>query len=209
MGRLHQLTLGGAILLGLGPSVAWAADYCSLIVHVVSADGRRPEAIVSVKEKSGRIVERDPTSEDVKFCDLGIEPVTVTVGADGTCNRVTVADVPLRWAEPYLLTVTYNLDPCLGDAPPHAPVPTCEVLLRITDSEGAWLANASVQFQQSAYAPRQTDKAGRAQFFMKSGDRVAGSVSAKGYIAKTFSFGCSRLEPIHEEAIKLEKPLGH
>lgn len=118
-------------------------------------------ALVSVEETSGRKIGKDPTAEDVEFCDLGIAPVTVKVGANGTCNQIVIRDVPLNWQERYLLTVTYDLEPCLEDSPPP-PVPICNVLFRVSDRNGNWLEKASVQFSRSELATRQTDKAGRA-----------------------------------------------
>ena len=91
MEGLHQVMKVGALFLILsGLQRAVAADYCSLAVRVISPDQRRPvEVLVSGSEKSGRVIEKETTSEDVKFCDLGITPVTVTVGGD-TCNQVVV-----------------------------------------------------------------------------------------------------------------------
>ena len=208
MDGLHQMIKTFAILIVLfNASIAVAADYCSLIVRVLSPDGRRVEALVSVREKNGRVVEKDPTAEDVKFCDLGIAPVTVKVGADGTCNQVVVRNIPLAWQERYLLTVTYDLEPCLEDlAPP--PVPVCHVLFRVSDVSGKWLVKASIQFQTSQLSPRETDSAGRAVLVLKLGDRVGGSITSNGYVAKPFSLSCSRLEPVHEELIKLERAAG-
>jgi hypothetical protein len=204
MDRLHQVITVVTLFLVWSPSVAFAADYCSLIVRVLSPDGRRPQALVSVREKSGRLIQRDPTSKDVKFCDLGIQPVIVKVGADGTCNQVTVADVPLIWQEQYVLKVIYDIEPCLEDPPP-ASVPICRMVFRVSDGSGVPVANASIQFQ-GQFSPLKTDSAGRALRVTKVGDGITGSVTAGGYTAKTFSLSCSRSEPVHEELIKLEKP---
>jgi hypothetical protein len=111
MGRLHTVVLQSALIFSANS--AFAADYCSLVVRVLSPDGKHEEAIVAVEEKNGRRIERDPTAEDVRFCDLGVEPVAVKVGSDGTCNQVVVREVPLAWREQYLLMVTYDTRPCL------------------------------------------------------------------------------------------------
>src|SRR5947208_15002194 len=102
MERLHKVVKVGTLFAVLSSlQGAIAADYCSLAVRVLSPDNRRPvEVPVSVREKSGRVVEKETTTEDVKFCDLGISPVTVTVGND-TCNQVVVRDVPIEWKEQY------------------------------------------------------------------------------------------------------------
>jgi hypothetical protein len=209
MERLHQLTKVIPFLLFLGGlQAAIAADYCSLVVRVLSPDRRRPlEVLISVREGSGRVIEKETTSEDVRFCDLGITPVTVRVGGD-TCNQTVVRDVPLTWQEQYVLTITYDPEPCMPERPP-APVPTCQELFRVADTAGNWLEKASIRFQQPHLSPRETDGSGRALVVMKDGDHADGTVSSSGYITKPFSLSCSRTEPVHEEMIKLVKSSGH
>src|SRR5580704_15981473 len=103
MKRLHQiaplLILCSSCILSLG--TASAQERCSLIVRVVSPDGRRPEVPISVREKGGRVEEKEQEDTDVRFCDLGILPVTVTVGSSGLCNQVTVHNVPVAIEETY------------------------------------------------------------------------------------------------------------
>lgn len=208
MDRLHQMTKIAVIFLIVGAlRTAVGADYCPLVVRVLSPDGRRVEALVSVEEKGGHVVEKDPTLEDVRFCDLGIAPVTVKIGADGTCNQVVVRDVPLLWQEQYLLKVTYDLGPCLDDLP-HPPVPVCHVLFRVSGVNGSWVNKASIRFQQPQLSARETDSAGRALLVLKSGDRVEGTVSSSEYTSKPFELSCSPSEPVREERIKLQKSSG-
>jgi hypothetical protein len=206
MERLHQVIRFGALLLVLsGLRGIAAADYCSLAVRVLSPDQRRPvEVLISVREKSGRIIEKETTGEDVRFCDLGIRPVTVTVGGD-TCNQVVVRDVPLEWNEQYLVTVTYDPEPCMPERPP-APVPVCRVLFRVSDAKGNWIEKASIRFQGSTkLPPMETDSAGRALQLLKLGDRITGTVDMSGYITKSFSIPCSRSDPVREESVMLER----
>jgi hypothetical protein len=205
MERLHQVIRAGALWLVLGGLYGIvAADYCSLAVRVLSPDNRRPvEVPVSVREKGGRVVEKETTTEDVKFCDLGISPVTVTVGND-TCNQVVVHDVPLDWNEQYLLNVTYDPEPCMPEQPP-APVPVCRVLFRVSDSKGNWIEKASIHFRGSGLPPMETDRSGRALQVFNVGDRVTGTVDSRGFASKPFSVSCSRAEPLREESIKLER----
>lgn len=188
-------------------SVAYAADYCSLTVRVLSPDGRRVHAVVSVEEQDGRKIERDPTAQDLAFCDLGILPVTVKVGADGTCNQVVVKDVPVSWQESYLLTVSYDLEPCLEDLPP-SPAPVCSVLFRVSDSETRWLQGARVQFDGSTLTPRETDSAGRALVTMKLDEVVRASIGASGFDTKHVSVSCSRSLPLQEEIVRLSRKGG-
>jgi hypothetical protein len=195
------------ILLLLGAAAARGAEYCSLVVRVLSPDQKRVlEVPVSVRESNGRVVEKDTDSSDLRFCDLGIKPVTVTVGRH-ECNQVVVRGVPLFWEEEYLLAVTYDPEPCEKELPPPA-VPVCQVLLRIADTSGGWISKASVQFPNSALARRDTDAAGRAFVTLKTGNRVEGTVRSDGYNTKQFSLSCAPGQVSQEELIKIERSAG-
>src|SRR5947209_3380614 len=103
MERLYQITLGLALIVGLAARAQTSPQTaCSLAVRVLTPDGQRPEAPVSVKEENGHIHVDEQEDGDVHFCALGILPVTVTVGSDGLCNQVVVRNVPVTWDEPYL-----------------------------------------------------------------------------------------------------------
>lgn len=204
MERLHSLTRLSLLLLALVvlPNAS-AEDYCSLVVRVLSPDQQRLQEIpISVREKSGRVIEKDTTSEDVRFCDLGILPVTVTVGID-PCNQVVVRDVPLAWKEEYFLIVTYDRKSCVQDLPPP-PFPLCQVLLRVADLSGNWIEKASIRLEGTSLTPQETDRAGRAEVLLRLGNRVAGVVHAAGYASKSFTIHCSRAERVHELPIQLD-----
>jgi hypothetical protein len=204
MERLYQLVLlFGAVVCFLGAAPPSAAkDYCSLRVRVLAPNGQRPEVRVTVREISGRKLEkRQGFSEDLEFCDLGIEPVTVVVGLKG-CNQIVINDVPLSWQEPYTLKVTYDYEPCMQEKPPP-PKPVCEVLFRVAGADEKWIDNAIVKIDEPALPQSQTDKAGRAFVIVGLNERLRGSVSAPGYSQKEFSFVCS--ETPHEEVVKLMK----
>jgi hypothetical protein len=85
MDRLYQIILAVLVAFGMltGERLHGDDSYCSLSVRVLSPDGRRPEVPVSVEESSGRVVDEEQEGDDVKFCDLGIRSVTVTVGVLG------------------------------------------------------------------------------------------------------------------------------
>ena len=175
------------ILLG-GIQAALAADYCSLIVRVLSPDNRRPlETLVSVLEESGRVSRKETGSKDIRFCDLGISPVTVTVGGD-ECNQVVVHNVPLTWGEEYLLTITFDPEPCQQE---RLPMPVCDLLFRIADSGGKWLEKASIVFDGQRFPRAETDTAGRILVVPRIGERVTGTVTASGYLSRTFAVSCS------------------
>jgi len=217
-----------AFLALTGLQSAKAAGYCSLSVRVLSPEQwRQEEVLVSVRENSGRIIKKWTTSEDVKFCDLGIMPVTVTVGRDTCNNQTIVKDVRLSWDKQYVLTVTYDLQSCF-DGPRFIanPFPRCVELFRIADMAGNWIENALIQFNPSGlktqktdndylniviqnaplrYKAQKTDNAGRVRLMMEAGEKVKGTISAEGYQSKTFSLSCSRPLYDYEELIKLKK----
>ena len=189
-----------ALLLMFLPVPAQAQDYCSLVVKVVSPDGRRPEVSVTVVEKGRRTEERGPTSANVEFCDLGGLPVTVKVGDDDTCNQVIVHEVPVAWLEPYVLVVTYDPTRCDLDLP-RSPVPVCRIVFRVEEA-GGWAQGVHLRVSQPVPADLQTDRFGRASIVAKVGDEVKGFATL-GDRAANFSFTCNRDEPVHEEWIAL------
>src|ERR1700722_6017722 len=96
---------------------ASAADYCSLTVEVRTPDGKRPEANVTVLQHDGHELYQMAERGDARFCGLGLRPVTVKVGGDGTCNQVVVHDVPLYWEKEHHVKVVYDVMPCLVEPP--------------------------------------------------------------------------------------------
>jgi hypothetical protein len=208
MERLYQVVrvLAFASCWAFGTCIASAEGVCSLRVRVLSPDGRRTEAPISVKEESGRTIEKDHENDDVEFCDLGILPVAVTVGSDGLCNQITIRDVPVTWNEPYLLRVTYDPDACRREHGPPPPMPICHILFRVSDSGGKWIPRASVKFSSPTSDSMKADEYGRAEFVTKVGDEARGSVAAAGFDSANFKWTCSRSEPLHEESVKLKKP---
>ena len=85
MERLHQIARAFAFIgyCTLSLCTTSAQNKCSLVVRVLSPNGQRIEVPVSVQEKNGNIEQKDQEGGDVRFCDLGILPVTVIVGKDG------------------------------------------------------------------------------------------------------------------------------
>jgi hypothetical protein len=203
MGRLYQV----ACACFFGFCAFWSAgslaaqDFCPLVVRAVSPDGQRPEVSISVEERNGRNIELEQGSEDVRFCDLGILPVTVTVGLAG-CNQVQVKDVPLSWASEYLLLITYDVSPCLKESP-RPPIPVCHVLFRVADERGRWIVGASIRFDETSLRSLITDAHGRALHRMTLNQHVQGSIQKSGYAPRQFSISCTRSEPNREMLIKL------
>jgi hypothetical protein len=196
--RIASLFLAAALWFSTPSS---AQDDCSLIVKVRTPDGRRPHAPVSVKEQNGRTQELEQDGDDVRFCGLGILPVTVTVGNDSVCNQVVVHDVPVAWNRTYLLHVTYDPEACRERVPP--PEPACEILFRVRNPAGAPVPGAVVSLTSPIAKSFVADRFGRADIVLRATSHVAGSASGAGLRAAGFAFDCSRLEPEHEENIGL------
>ncbi len=207
MERLHQLTL--LVVLGYFASlssIARAQNVCPLHVRVLTPDGRRPEAPVESIEANGRTEDREQKDSDVEFCDLGIMPVTIKVGSSGLCNGVTVRDVPIAWNHPYLLTVTYDPSACAVWHRPPPPVPACEFLLRVADSDGRWIPGASVTFSDSLIGKMKTDRFGRAWFVIRADKDFHASVAAVGLTTAAVTCKCGPSERRREQYVKLERP---
>lgn len=205
MERLHQVVRCLTLLIccASGLCALSADDECSLVVRVLTPDGRRPEAPVSVEEKNGRRQTKDQENDDVRFCDLGILPVTVTVGSAGMCNQVTVHDVPVLWHETYLLTVTYDPMACVETLPP--PVPVCTILFRVADSSGKWIPEATITLSGARGTTLRADRHGRAFDVATAGEEVRGLASGPGFQATPFGFKCSPSEQNREEYIRLDR----
>jgi hypothetical protein len=204
MERLHQVVCLAALLSSGAPGLAAAPpqEACSLVVRALEPDGRRPQIPISVREQSGRIEEKKQVDADVRFCDLGILPVTVTVGSDSMCGQVTVHEVPVSLYDTYLLTVTYDPDGCPERIPP--PVASCRMLFRVADASGKWISGASIHISSPEVATLTTDQFGRALFGADLGSTLRGSVTAPGLPPAEIAWACTDQEP-HEKLVKLEK----
>jgi hypothetical protein len=96
-----------------------AQSYCSLSVNLIDPQGRAVDANVSVQASYGHTVEKMAVSGSVRFCDLGMNPVTVAV-AHPACNQAIVRNVGLRWGETTKVKIIHDDEPRLHDAPPVA-----------------------------------------------------------------------------------------
>jgi len=164
------------LVLGLSTNL-FAKDHCSLVVKAVDSEGREVEADVVVTERDGRRIERENRPGGVKFCDLGITPITVTVGSP-ECNQVVVRNVPLRWGETRIVSVIYDDRPCLVDPPPVA---ACQFLFRFIDTQHNFVKGVSLKTQTPYEEVHKADDFGRLLMKIPAGQQLLGMAAANGY----------------------------
>lgn len=206
MAGLRQAFRHACLLIGLAGAMRLGAaenTYCSLVVRVLDPHGRRVETPVAVIDSSGRVIEKMQEKSDVRFCDLGIAPVTVRAGFPRGCNDIQISDVPLTWGKTYLLRITQDYGPCFQHAPPP-PEPICDVLVRVMGERGSWLSTAQIRTSEPRAISRDTDGHGRALFVIRQSATLKAEVSAAGYSAKQVSCRCSIGEKVREEVVRLD-----
>jgi hypothetical protein len=184
--------------------IATASDYCSLKIRVLTPDGKRVEASVYVTETDGRVHEAEQEERDVEFCDLGLLPVTVSIGEEKSCGQVVIKNVRLTLNHTRLLTVTYDVNPCRSETVP-SPTPNCLILFRVADSSGKWISGAAIHLD-SLSAPAVTDSAGRASVRINMREKASGSAVAAGYRPASFMLSCTPETTAQEKNIRLNRP---
>jgi hypothetical protein len=188
-----RFVMAASVCVGLwlsSCSVSLAAEeYCSLNVKVIDASGREvlPGERIAVEERTGRNIERKYVQGGVRFCDLGITPVTLTVGLPG-CNQVVVRDVPLTFGEMVTSLVVADSEAC-SKAYPHAPIFGCSFLFRILGPSG----NAVAAFIESPSFKKvlQSDSAGRVMLHGEWNQEVQGTIRAAGYRPQDVLLDCT------------------
>ena len=203
MERLYKV--GQLILLVSYSAVGESHGTCSLAVGVHLPDGRRPGVPISVVEESGRVEDKwqEPGAGDVRFCDLGILPVTVIVGSSGMCHQTTIRNVRLFWQETYRLVVTYDPLAC----PETVRLPNCRVLFRVQDPLGNWIPGAHVSISSPVETKEMTDAYGRASTVIRTGTHLRGEVDAAGFSSAQIDWAaCTPMNPLHEVLVKLKRP---
>jgi hypothetical protein len=210
-GTIKNFFLASA--LALVTQAARAQGYCSLKVEVTSPGGGNVAAQVFVEERNGNVEYRLLKGHEVTFCDLGILPVTVKVGVDGSCSQVVVRNVALMWQRESTLKVTFDPGGCPKDAG-ELPTPVCLVLFRVTDPGSRPAQGAHVRFVDGKQpVDLTTDQYGRAAYSADLDGAVPGVVEASG-AERHFSFRCTRADYhqpgvwLHEENIKLPEKTG-
>jgi len=120
-------------ILVLFATVLHGKEFCSLTVVVVKFNkARKSRLIVNVREHDGRTIEADNKTGGISVCNLGILPVTVTVG-EPSCGQVEVRNVNLTWGEARTIKSCNDRNPdCLKTFVPRT---WCQILFRFVDSE--------------------------------------------------------------------------
>jgi len=178
-----------------------AKDFCSLIVKVRGPQGEQVEALVTVEEHDGRRIEQTNKPGGAKFCDLGIRPVTVAVGHPA-CNQVIVRNVPLEWGQTRIVSVIYDREPCLIDAPPVA---ACQFLFRFIDSQHNFLNGVSLKTETPYEEVHKADEFGRLLMRIPAGKALLGIASANGYGSAEVRIPCVTKNRTVEQYVTLAR----
>jgi hypothetical protein len=187
-------------VLVAGLLTAWGganAAECSLVVKVVDTSGTPVHAWVRVDESGGRHVEKRHSPGGVRFCDLGIRPVQITVTPiSASCEWSVRLQADLNWNRTTETAVTVPAGDC-EFRPSALVLGKCRVLFRVRNEKGDWLPDAMVSAAIATSPERSSrvDEYGRAllrDFPLDSQLRV--KVTAGGYAARTLEVHCNAVE---------------
>ena len=181
-----------------------AQDECSLVVQIVNSEGVKVRARVAVEERDGRRIEKvSPIPEDIRFCDLGIFPVTVTVGHQA-CYQVIVRGVTLELGKTRTLKVIHEGEPCV-----HADWirigSDCGVLLRFVNSEHNYVKGVSLAIRAPRQETRQADPFGRLYTGVPLNQELVGTASANGYDPVEVKVPCSKPQNEFEQYVVMHE----
>jgi len=188
--------------LAVGVGSAYAQAYCSLTIRIVDgADKPVPQVALRLEEAGGRVIQATARNGEFNACDLGVLPVTVTVGSSD-CDRVTVENVPLGWQEPRALKIVYDIHSCPPDFPPGSL--TCVTLLRFSDRDsGGWIPDVALD-PPPAGASGISDLAGRLMLRIPFRQEIRARAVHVGYIPQEVHWSCDRTVT-REEIIRLQR----
>ncbi len=191
------------ILLLLSMAVtAYCQEYCSLIVNAVDPNGEQVhQGHVVVEEQNGRNISAEYRPGGLRFCDLGITPVTITIGTP-VCNQVTVRNVGLTWGKTVVVKVIYDGEACRHDPGPAA---ACEILFRFADHEGDWIPGVSLSPSVDLTRPKESDTYGRLLINIVAGKEIKSMTQSSGYLPKEIHLTCARDLLRSERVITLDR----
>jgi hypothetical protein len=204
MEQVLQLILTGLLIITVpGRGAAQLAEgHCSLVVELRGPDNRPVSEEVTVTEWDGRKTSLKAANGEARFCDLGIRPVTISVG-DAGCSQVVVR-TPVDWEETKTVRIVYDELPCSQETPP---LPTCKLLFRLLDEGGRPVLGAAVRFSAGRPGSRDyvADKFGRILINLPFGERLTGFVTVPGFRSKQVDIPCSPENRRSERKLVLEK----
>lgn len=181
-----------------------AQDYCSLVVQVVNPAGTPVDRIpVTVEERDGRVESGSTEGGEMRFCGLGVSPVTVTVGASHRCNYTIVGNVPLAWMVTRKLKIVFDQTVCQVDEPP--PILLCAVLFRFVDQDGKRIAGVEFSPLLPRFPDLKSDVFGRAMVRMANREEFQASAVKPGFAPEPIDVKCSSNLTDRERTIVLRK----
>ena len=133
--------------------------------------------------------------------DLGISPVTVTIG-DPACNQVIVRNVPVGWAKTRTLRVIYDREPCMIDLPPVA---ACRILFRFMDSQHNWVKGVSLKVESPYAETLKADNFGRVLVRIAAHEELRATAVADSYRPAELRLSCTSDNIRVEQSVTLEK----
>jgi hypothetical protein len=197
---LKTMMRAGMFLL-LVSVTAPAKDYCSLTVEVANGRGYKPTGVsVTLVEGNGRVESGTTKDGEVRFCDLGMSSVTLTVGGSDRCNEVVVRNIALNWGLERIVDVVYDREYCNVDELQTA---GCWVLLRFVDEQGKSISG--VQFDPPIGKTRsvQSDGYGRAMVGVPTGEALVVNARSPSHNPERIELKCSAYSSTREMVVTL------
>ncbi len=176
---------------------------CSLHVTVDRPHGRDLSVPVVVEEMNGWRYEQRTRGEVLKFCGLGFEPVSVTVGGP-YCVQVVVRNLSINLITTTPLRIWYDDSSCSGES---IPLSICTVLLRFADSKLTPIPGVVFNSEKPDVNVDTADEYGRLQITISRRKVLLGTASAIGYKVKPISIPCVASNYHVEKTIILEKSI--
>jgi hypothetical protein len=192
------------VCMAVGVAGAEAQDFCSLIVQVVSPEGTPVDRIpVTVEEKDGHTESGSTEKGEMRFCGLGVSPVTVTAGASHHCNYTIVRNVPLAWMVTRKLKIVFDEAVCHVDEPP--PILLCAVLFRFVDQEGNRMAGVTFNPPPSRSPGLKSDAFGRAMVRLANREEFHSTAARPGLRPEAIDVECSSNLTERERTVVLRR----
>jgi hypothetical protein len=189
------------LFLLLAAISARADEFCSLAVHVTNQGGYKPAGVpVRLVESNGRTESGVTKNGEVRFCDLGTNPVTLTVGERDGCSEVVLRNVAVGWNIERILKVIYDRTYCNGDEIQSI---GCLDLLRFVDEQGKPVAQVHFEPPLGAARTVHSDAYGRVMVQLQPGEKSTFKASSPGYAPETVELNCGATTSKRERMITL------